>query len=88
VCVVARYRCPRLAHLDRATGAPVRRYERARPGELVHVDVNGSCYQSFAWRDALAAAAITHKRTRPRRPREEARSNDFPPRSAACSPVW
>jgi transposase InsO family protein len=36
--VLARYRCPRLAHLDRATGVPVR-YERDRPGELVHVDV-------------------------------------------------
>jgi transposase InsO family protein len=37
--VLARYRCPRLAHLDRATGVPVRRYERDRPGELVCVDV-------------------------------------------------
>jgi leucine-zipper of insertion element IS481 len=37
--VLARYGCPPLAHLDRATGAPVRRYERSRPGELVHVDV-------------------------------------------------
>jgi transposase InsO family protein len=37
--VLARYRCPALAHLDRATGLPVRRYERERPGELVHVDI-------------------------------------------------
>jgi transposase InsO family protein len=37
--VLVRYRAPRLADLDRATGTPVRRYERARPGELVHVDV-------------------------------------------------
>jgi transposase InsO family protein len=37
--VLARYGCPRLAHLDRATKVPVRRYERDRPGELVHVDV-------------------------------------------------
>ena len=37
--VLARYGCPRLAHLDRGTGVPVRRYERERPGELVHVDV-------------------------------------------------
>jgi Putative ATPase subunit of terminase (gpP-like) len=35
--VLARYRCARLDHLDRATGLPVRRYKRARPGELVHV---------------------------------------------------
>jgi transposase InsO family protein len=157
--VLTRYGCPPLAHLDRATAAPVRRYERATPGELVHVDIkklgnipdgggwrvtgraqggrnsrahtplrrnckpvigysylhtaiddysrlayseilpdetkqtavafwgrahawftatgitvqrvmtdNGSCYKSFAWRDALAAAGITHKRIRPYRP--------------------
>ncbi|MCX4808182.1 IS481 family transposase [Streptomyces sp. NBC_01214] len=29
---------------------------------------NGSCYKSHLWRDALAAAGITHKRTRPYRP--------------------
>jgi transposase InsO family protein len=41
--VLVRYRVPRLGDLDRATGAtirqPIRRYERARPGELVHVDI-------------------------------------------------
>ncbi len=37
--VLTRYGCPRLACLDRATGVPVRRYERDYPGELVHVDV-------------------------------------------------
>lgn len=37
--VLARYGCPKLACLDRATAIPVRRYERQRPGELVHVDV-------------------------------------------------
>jgi len=29
---------------------------------------NGSCYRSFAWRDACAGLGITHKRTRPYRP--------------------
>ena len=29
----------RLRHLDRQTAASIRRYERSRPGELVHVDV-------------------------------------------------
>ncbi|MFF0562017.1 IS481 family transposase, partial [Streptomyces sp. NPDC004266] len=29
---------------------------------------NGACYKSHAWRDVLAAAGITHKRTRPYRP--------------------
>jgi transposase InsO family protein len=166
--VLTRYGCPRLAHLDRATGQPVRRYERAAPGELVHVDIkklgnipdgggwravgpaqgernaqattrarrnckpvigysylhtavddysrlayseilpderketavafwhrasafyaiagitiervmtdNGSCYKSFAWRDALAAAGITHKRIRPYRPQTNGKVERF-----------
>jgi transposase InsO family protein len=29
---------------------------------------NGACYKSHTWRDVLAAAGITHKRTRPYRP--------------------
>ncbi|MFE7129661.1 IS481 family transposase [Streptomyces sp. NPDC057638] len=146
--VLTRYRLARLTHLDRATGHAVRRYERDRPGELIHVDIkklgnipdggghkalgrqtgrrtrsgagysyihtavddhsrlayseiltdekkdtatafwtraqafftqagitvervltdNGACYKSHAWRDTLAAAGITHKRTRPYRP--------------------
>jgi transposase InsO family protein len=42
--VLSRYRMPLLGHLDMNTGLPVRkpapvRYERAHPGELVHVDV-------------------------------------------------
>ncbi|ASU57123.1 IS481 family transposase [Nocardiopsis dassonvillei] len=37
--ILTRYRMPRLSHLDRATHRVVRRYERARPGELVHVDI-------------------------------------------------
>ncbi|MFK0160325.1 IS481 family transposase [Streptomyces sp. NPDC090493] len=37
--VLTRYGLARLAHLDRATGRVIRRYERDRPGELVHVDI-------------------------------------------------
>ncbi|WP_245236658.1 leucine zipper domain-containing protein, partial [Streptomyces roseus] len=37
--ILTRHGLPPLAALDRATGEPVRRYERARPGELVHIDV-------------------------------------------------
>ncbi|CAL2061487.1 MULTISPECIES: IS481 family transposase [Streptomyces] len=37
--ILVRRHLPVLATLDRATGEPIRRYERARPGELVHVDV-------------------------------------------------
>jgi transposase InsO family protein len=50
--VLARYGCPPLAHLDRATGQPVRRYERAAPGELVHVDIKklGNIPDGGGWR--------------------------------------
>jgi hypothetical protein len=37
--VLARYRMVRLRWLDRATAAPVRRYEHSAPGDLVHVDI-------------------------------------------------
>jgi transposase InsO family protein len=42
--VLARYGMPKLVYLDQATGLPVRRtkpvrYEKATPGELVHVDI-------------------------------------------------
>ena len=151
-----------LARLDRGDRAtdrePVRRYQRDRPGELVHVDVkklsgipdgggwrihgrghaptkqrstigyrflhtviddrsrvayseilndeqgataaafwhrahrwfaehgirieraitdNGSCYRSFAWRDALANTGVAHKRTRPYRPQTNGKVERF-----------
>ncbi|MFG2338240.1 IS481 family transposase, partial [Streptomyces yangpuensis] len=37
--ILARHGLNRLAFLDRPTGQVIRRYERARPGELVHVDI-------------------------------------------------
>ncbi|AXE88160.1 Integrase core domain protein [Streptomyces sp. Go-475] len=37
--VLARHGLNRLALMDRPTGQVIRRYERARPGELVHIDV-------------------------------------------------
>ncbi|MET8993514.1 IS481 family transposase, partial [Nonomuraea wenchangensis] len=37
--VLVRYHMPPLAHLDRATATRIRRYERQRPGELIHVDI-------------------------------------------------
>ena len=37
--VLTRYKLARLAHLDRATGQVIRRYEHAAPGDLVHVDI-------------------------------------------------
>jgi len=37
--VLTRFGVARLRWLDRATGRVIRRYERATPGELVHVDI-------------------------------------------------
>jgi transposase InsO family protein len=37
--VLCRHRLHRLAWMDRPTGRVIRRYERAAPGELVHLDV-------------------------------------------------
>ncbi len=50
--VLARYGCPPLAHLDRASGRRVRRYEREHPGELVHVDIKklGNIPDGGGWR--------------------------------------
>ncbi len=37
--ILVRHGLNRLAWLDRPTGEPIRRYERNRPGELIHVDI-------------------------------------------------
>ena len=37
--VLTRCRINRLSHIDRVTGEPLRRYEHAHPGALIHVDV-------------------------------------------------
>ncbi|MBA9043278.1 IS481 family transposase [Streptomyces griseofuscus] len=41
--ILVRHGLPPLAAMDRATGEPVRRYERDRPGELIHIDVKKLC---------------------------------------------
>ena len=50
--VLVRCRLNRLAHIDRATGEPIRRYEHARPGDLIHVDVKkiGRVPDGGGWR--------------------------------------
>src|SRR5689334_11564430 len=42
----------RLAHLDRGTAEPIRRYEHAAPGDLIHVDVKklGNIPDGGGWR--------------------------------------
>jgi len=50
--VLRRCRINRLTHIDRVTGEPIRRYERERPGELIHVDVTkfGNIPDGGGWR--------------------------------------
>jgi transposase InsO family protein len=62
--VLARYGCPPLRYLDRASGQPIRRYERERPGELVHVDVKklGNIPDGGGWRTAGRARGGKNKR--------------------------
>jgi transposase InsO family protein len=50
--VLVREGLNRLSHVDRATGEPVRRYERNRPGELLHVDIKrlGAIPPGGGWR--------------------------------------
>ena len=50
--VLVRCQLNRLTHIDRATGEPIRRYEHARPGDLIHVDVKklGNVPDGGGWR--------------------------------------
>jgi transposase InsO family protein len=63
--VLTRHRLHRLAWLDRPSGVVVRRYERASPGELVHVDVKklGRLRDGGGWR-VLGRDSAQHRATR------------------------
>jgi transposase InsO family protein len=73
--ILARHGLNRLAWLDRPTGAIIRRYERARPGELVHVDIkklgnipNGGGHKVMDRRRAMDNKLATTDRRRSCRP--------------------
>jgi transposase InsO family protein len=66
--VLERYRMPLLAHVDQATGLPVRqprpvRYEATAPGDLVHVDIKklGRIPEGGGWR-AFGRDSDQHRR--------------------------
>lgn len=76
--VLTRYRMPRLAEVDQATGLVVRRpapvrYDKEHPGELVHVDVKklGRVPDGGGWRahgrGSAPALAADRAKTRSRR---------------------
>ncbi|SHF76504.1 leucine-zipper of insertion element IS481 [Jatrophihabitans endophyticus] len=60
--VLTRHGMHRLAWIDRPTGTLVRRYERERPGELIHVDVKklGRLRDGGGWR-ALGRDSEAHR---------------------------
>jgi transposase InsO family protein len=62
--VLTRYGLHRLDHLDRATGRVIRRYERADPGELVHVDIKklGNIPDGGGHKVTDRATAYQHKK--------------------------
>jgi hypothetical protein len=57
----------RLAHLDRATAEPIRRYEHAYPGDLIHVDVKkpGNIPDGGGWRTARPRRARGDRQEEP-----------------------
>ncbi|MFI0213388.1 IS481 family transposase, partial [Streptomyces lydicus] len=61
--ILTRHGLHRLAWLDRPTGRPIRRYERSRPGELVHVDIKklGNIPDGGGWR-TVGRVAGAHNR--------------------------
>lgn len=68
--VLVRCRLSRLSHTDRVTGEPARRYQRSRPGELIHVDVtkfgnipDGGGWRYLGRRQGYRNSASTSRRT-------------------------
>ena len=67
--ILARHGVPMLASIDPITGEPLRqrrggqRYERDRPGELLHVDVKklGRVPEGGGWRLHGRAATAAHR---------------------------
>ena len=69
--VLRRCRISRLAHVDRATGEPVRRYEHPHPGDLLHVDVKklGNIPDGGGWRYVGRAQGDRNRAATPGKPR-------------------
>jgi transposase InsO family protein len=65
--VLRRCRINRLAHVDRATGEPVRRYEHPTPGDLLHVDVKklGNIPDGGGWRFVGRPQGLRHRAATP-----------------------
>ena len=73
--VLRRCGISRLSQVDRATGEPVRRYEHAAPGELLHMDVKklGNIPDGGGWRFVGRAQGAKHRQQTPGKPRSKHR---------------
>jgi transposase InsO family protein len=82
--VLVRCRLNRLSHIDRVTGEPARRYERSRPGELIHVDVTkfGNIPDGGGWRFVGLEQGFVNRRAT--RARTGQRNKRYQPRLGNC----
>ena len=66
-------RLNRLSYVDRATGEPIRRYEHAHPGSLVHVDVKklGNIPDGGGWRYVGRRQGERNRAATPDKPRSK-----------------
>jgi transposase InsO family protein len=82
--VLVRCRLHRLSHIDRVTGEPARRYERSRPGELIHVDVTkfGNIPDGGGWR--FVGKDQGNRNRQATRDRTGNRSRSYYPKVGTC----
>ena len=82
--VLKRCRLNRLSHIDRVTGEPARRYERERPGELIHVDVTkfGNIPDGGGWRYLGKQQGDRNRQAT--RDRTGARTKNYEPKLGTC----
>jgi transposase InsO family protein len=82
--VLVRCQLNRLSHIDRVTGEPARRYERSRPGELIHVDVTkfGNIPDGGGWRFVGREQGFANRRAT--RDRTGKRNKRYQPNLGNC----
>jgi transposase InsO family protein len=82
--VLVRCRLNRLSHIDRVTGEPARRYERERPGEMIHVDVTkfGNVPDGGGWRFVGKTQGDWNRQAT--RDRTGAKAAHYKPRVGTC----
>jgi transposase InsO family protein len=80
--VLVRCRINRLAHIDRVTGEPLRRYEHDHPGSLIHVDVTkfGNIPDGGGHRYVGRQQGLRNQRATPGLPR----GKDYKPRTGTA----